>query len=178
VTATGTTGAKRAQTVTFSNYYYDSLLSLAVNTAKSPDITSTDQLKTGDTVGAQKGTEGLDWAVANLQPKGITIKTYTSSTDSFRDLSAGNITGVINDEPASYAIAATMNDVKVVEPIDTHTKYGFAFAPTSTDLVAAWNEGLKQVIDSGEYAQIFTKYNPGTPVPAEYTPGGSSSPSA
>jgi polar amino acid transport system substrate-binding protein len=178
VTATGDTGAKRAQTVAFSNFYYDSRQSLSVNTAQSPDITSTDQLKAGDTVGGQKGSTGLQWAIDNLQPKGITIKTYTSSTDSFRDLSAGNITGVINDESPSYAIAATMTDVKVVEPIDTNEKYAFAFAPTATDLVTAWNSALKQVIDDGEYAQIYAKYFPGTPVPPEYTPGGSSSPSA
>ncbi len=178
VTATGPTGAKRAQTVAFSNFYYDSRQSLAVNSAQSPDITSTDQLKAGDTVGGQKGTTGLQWAIDNLQSKGITIKTYTSATDAFRDLSAGNITGVINDEPASYAIAATMNDVKVVQAIDTNEKYAFAFAPTSTALVTAWNAGLKQVIDDGEYAQIWAKYNPGTPVPPEYQPGGSASPSA
>jgi ABC-type amino acid transport substrate-binding protein len=177
VTATGKTGAKRAQTVAFSNFYYNSRQSFAVNSAQSPNITSTDQLKSGDTVGAQKGTTGLQWAIDNLQPKGITIKTYTSATDAFRDLSAGNLVGVINDEPSSYAIAATMNDVKVVEPIDTNEKYAFAFAPTSTDLVTAWNDGLKQVINDGEYAQIYAKYFPGTPVPPEYTPGGSSSPS-
>ncbi|MDP9299179.1 MAG: transporter substrate-binding domain-containing protein [Actinomycetota bacterium] len=178
VTATGATGAKRAQTVSFSNFYYNSRQSLSVNSAQSPDITSTDQLKAGDTVGGQKGSTGLQWAIDNLQSKGITIKTYTSATDSFRDLSAGNITGVINDESSSYAIAASMNDVKVVEPIDTNEKYAFAFAPTAPDLVTAWNAGLKQVIDDGEYAQIYAKYFPGTPVPAEYTPGGSSTPSA
>jgi polar amino acid transport system substrate-binding protein len=178
VTATGKTGAKRAQTVAFSNYYYNSRQSLAVNSAKSPDITTPDQLKAGDTVGGQKGTTGLQWVIDNLQSKGITIKTYTSVTDAFRDLSAGNITAVVNDEPSSYAIAATMTDVKVVAPIDTNEKYAFAFAPTSTDLVTAWNNGLKQVIDDGEYGQIYAKYFPGTPVPAEYQPGGSSSPSA
>jgi polar amino acid transport system substrate-binding protein len=183
VTATGSLGAKRAQTVSFSDFYYDSRQSLAVNPTQSPDITSTDQLGSGDTVGVQKGTTGEEWAVTNLQPKGVTIKSYTSATDAFRDLSGGNITGVINDEPASYGIAATMTDVKVVEPIDTHERYAFAFAPTSTALVDAWNTGLQQVIDDGEYATIYAKYFPGTPVPPAYTPGGasgsaSSSPSA
>jgi ABC-type amino acid transport substrate-binding protein len=178
VTATGSTGAKRAQVVSFSNYYYNSLQSLAVNTKESPDVTTTDQLKSGDSVGVQKGTTGAQWAIDNLQPKGITIKTYTTATAAFQDLSAGNVTGVINDEPSSYAIAATMTDVKVVEPIDTNEKYAFAFAPTSTGLLAAWNDGLAQVIADGEYATIFEKYFPGTPVPPEYAASGASSPSA
>lgn len=178
VTATGSTGAKRAQVVSFSNYYYNSLQSLAVNTKDSPGVTSTDQLKSGDTVGVQKGTTGAQWAIDNLQPKGISIKTFTTATAAFQDLSAGNVAGVINDESSSYAIAATMTDVKVVEPIDTNEKYAFAFAPTSTGLLAAWNDGLAQVIADGEYATIFAKYFPGTPVPPEYAASGSSSPSA
>jgi polar amino acid transport system substrate-binding protein len=169
VTATGKVGKQRAQVVSFSDYYYDSLQSLAVNPTQSPDITTTDQLGSGDSVGVQKGTTGADWAITNLQPNGVEIRTYTSATDAFRDLSAGNLTGIINDEPSSYAIAATMTDVKVVQSIDTNEKYAFAFAPTSTALVTAWNDAFKQVIADGEYATIFDKYFPGTPVPPEYS---------
>lgn len=179
VTSTGATGRKRAQTVGFSDYYFNSRLSLAVNSAQTSTITSTDQLQSGDTVGVQKGTTGAQWAVDNLQAKGIGIKEFTSATDAFRDLSAGNLTGVINDESSSYAIAATMTDVKVVQPIETNEKYSFAFAPANTALVDAWNAGLKQVVADGEYATIFAKYFPGTPVPPEYAASGaSSSPSA
>lgn len=170
VTATGKVGKQRAQTVAFSNYYYNSEQALSVNPTKSPDITSPDDLKSGDTVGVQKGTTGADWAIANLQPKGIAIKTYQTGPDAFRDLSGGNITAVVVDEPASYAIVATMSDVAVVAPIDTNEKYAFAFAPTSTSLVTAWNNGLQQIIDDGQFATIFDKYFPGVPVPAEYQP--------
>src|SRR5205814_7580206 len=55
VTATGTLGAKRAQTVAFSNYYYDSRQSLSVNTAQTPTLTSTNQLTPEDPVGALNG---------------------------------------------------------------------------------------------------------------------------
>ena len=170
VTATGKVGNQRAQTVAFSDYYYNSLQSLTVNSQSTPSITSTDQLKSGDSVGVQKGTTGADWAITNLQPKGVTIKTYTSATDAFRDLSAGNTTGVINDAPSSYAIAATMPGLKVVQEIDTNEKYAFAFAPSSTALVAAWNGALKEVVNDGLYATIFAKYFPGVPVPQEYQP--------
>lgn len=168
VTATGDTGAERAQTVAFSNYYYDSLLSLSVNPTDSPDITSPDQLGSGDSVGVQKGSTGAQWAIDNLKPAGVEIRTFTSATDAFRDLSAGNVTGVINDQSSSYAIAESMTDVEVVAPIDTNEKYAFAFAPANTALVSAWNDGLQQVIDDGQYATIFDKYFPGTPVPEAY----------
>jgi polar amino acid transport system substrate-binding protein len=179
-TATGDLGAERAQVVTFSDYYYDARLSFAVNPAQTPDLTASDQMTSGQSVGVQKGTTGAKWAIDNLEPLGVTVKTYTVVTDAFRDLSAGNVTAVVNDEPSSYAIAQTMSDVKVVEAVGDVDKYAFAFAPTNQPLVDAWNWGLAQVIADGEYATIFQKYFPGTPVPSEYTPegAGSASPSA
>jgi polar amino acid transport system substrate-binding protein len=170
-TATGKLGAKRAQTVTFSNYYYDARLSFAINPVESPAITSWQQLSSGDTVGGQRGSTGLQWAIDNLQPKGVTVKSYQTATDAFRDLSAGDITAAVNDEPSSYAIAETMSEIKVVEAVGAVDKYGFAFAPTNQGLVDAWNYGLARVIADGEYQTIFAKYFPGTPVPPEYTPG-------
>ena len=174
-TATGKLGAQRSQVVTFSNYYYDARLSFAVNPAQTPDLTSSDQMTSGQTVGVQKGTTGADWAIQNLQPKGVQVKTYQVVTDAFRDLSAGNLTAVVNDEPSSYAISQTMSDVKVVESVGAVDKYAFAFAPTNQPLVDAWNWGLAQVIADGEYETIFQKYFPGTPVPPEYTPEGATS---
>jgi ABC-type amino acid transport substrate-binding protein len=170
VTATGKLGKQRAQTVAFSDFYFNSEQALSISPTQTPDIASPDDLKSGDTVGVQKGTTGADWAIQNLQPKGITVKTYQTGPDAFRDLSAGNLTAVVVDEPASYGIVATMQDVKVVSGIDTNEKYAFAFAPTSTDLLAAWNQGFQEVVADGTYAQIFNKYFPGVPVPAEWQP--------
>jgi polar amino acid transport system substrate-binding protein len=178
VTATGKTGAKRAQTVDFSNFYYDSLQSLTVNPTKTPSITNTDQLASGDVVGVQKGTTGEAWAQDNLAPKGVQIKSYTASPDSFRDLEGGAIQGVINDDQSSEAIVATQfPDLKVVQTIETNEKYALAFAKDTPDLLAAVNWALKQIVDSGEYEQIFHKYFPDAQVPPEFTPSGSASPS-
>jgi ABC-type amino acid transport substrate-binding protein len=178
VTATGKTGAKRAQTVDFSNYYYDSLQSLTVNPTQTPSITNTDQLGSGDVVGVQKGTTGEVWAQDNLAPQGVQIKSYTTSPDSFRDLEGGAVQGVINDYRASVGIVAKQfPDLKVVQTIDTNEKYAFAFAKDTPDLVNAVNWALKQVIADGEYEQIFHKYNPNSEVPPEFTASGSASPS-
>ena len=170
VTATGKTGSQRAQTVAFSDYYYDSRQSLTVNVQATPDITSTDQLGSGDVVGAQKGTTGLAWAEDNLAPKGVQIKTYTEAPDAFRDLQAGRIQGVINDEPASAVIVNQFPDTKVVQAIDTNEKYAFAFAKDTPDLVTAWDQALHEVIQDGTYGKIYAKWFPGAPVPPEFQP--------
>ena len=170
VAAASTITAEREDVVDFSDPYYNSLQSLTVNTALTPDITSTDQLGQGDIVGAQKGTTGKDWAVENLEPQGVDVKTFTSSTDSFRDLEAGNIVGVINDKPASVGIIADLPDLAVVQDIDTNEHYGFAFSPSNPELRDAVNVVLAQMIADGTYQQIFDKYFPPDSIPDEFKP--------
>lgn len=168
VTATGDAGAERAQTVAFSDFYYSSRQSFAVNTDKTPDLTSTDQLGEGDTVGVQKGTTGKAWAEENLEPQGVTIRSYTAAPDAFRDLQAGTIQGVINDEPASVVIVTQFPGTAVVQPIETNEKYAFTFAKDTPDLVAAVNQALAELIQDGTFTTIYGKYFPGAPVPPEF----------
>jgi polar amino acid transport system substrate-binding protein len=170
VAAASTITPEREEVVTFSDPYYNSRQSLAVNVNETPDITSTDQLGEGDIVGVQKGTTGKDWAEENLQPQGVEIRTFTSATDAFRDLEAGNLTGVLNDEPATAEIIKELQGVELVQPIDTGEKYGFAFSPDNPDLTDAVNGALTEIIADGTYAEIFGRYFPGVEVPPEYQP--------
>lgn len=168
VTATGETGGERAQTVAFSDYYYNSRQSLSVNTQETPDIASTADLGEGDAVGVQRGTTGKIWAEENLEPNGVELRTYTAVPDAFRDLQAGVIQGVINDEPSSVEIVTEFPGLEVVEPIDTNEKYAFAFAKDTPALVEAVNGALRTLIDDGTYATIYEKWFPGAPVPDEF----------
>lgn len=171
VTATGKIGVQRAQIVDFSSFYFNSQQSLAVNTEKTPDIKSTDNLTAGMTVGVQKGTTGADWSKTNLAPKGIQIKYFQEAPDAFTDLQAGHIQGVINDAPSSVDIVKDHPGEAVVQYINTNEKYAFAFSPSNPALREAWNLGLAQVIKDGTYAQIFQKWFPGVQVPPEFRPG-------
>lgn len=168
VTATGKVGRERAQTVDFSDFYYNSEQGFTVNTDKTPEIASVDDLKLGDVVGVQLGTTGEQWAKDNLAPNGVQIKGFTAAPQAFTDLEAGNLAGVINDAPSSAAEVEDRPGLEVVQQIDTNEKYAFAFAKDNTPLVNAWNEGLKEVIADGMYAAIFAKYFPGVQLPAEF----------
>ena len=170
VTATGKTGQERAQTVNFSSFYYNSRQSMAVNPDARPDLTSTDQLGKGDSVGVQKGTTGKVWAEENLQPKGVQIRTYTAAPDAFRDLQAGRVDAVINDEPASAVIVTDFPPTKVVQAIDTNEKYALAFAKDTPNLLAAVNQALLDIMNDGTYEKIYAKYFPGASVPEEFQP--------
>jgi ABC-type amino acid transport substrate-binding protein len=171
VTATGSLGRDRAQTVDFSDFYYNSGQAFSVNMEKTPDIKTTDDLKSGDIVGVQQGTTGEAWAKDNLAPNGIQIKSYPAAPQAFTDLEAGNIIGVINDAPSSASEIKTRPSLQVVEQIDTNEKYAFAFAKGNTALLNAWNDGLQEVIADGTWETIYKKYFPGFPVPAEFQAG-------
>jgi ABC-type amino acid transport substrate-binding protein len=170
VAAASTITEERDQVVDFSDPYYNARQSLAVNTEKTPDVASTDDIGEGHTIGVQKGTTGRDWAKENLEPQGASIKTYTSVTDAFRDLEAGRVTGVVNDEPSSQEIVKDLTGVEVVEAIDTGEHYGLAFSEDNPELRDAVNQALAALIEDGTYAQIFEQYFPGVEVPPEFQP--------
>ena len=170
VAAASTITEEREEIVDFSDPYYASRQSLTVNSAETPDITSTDQLGDGDIVNVQKGTTGKLWAEENLVPQGVELRTFQLASDMFRDLEAGNAVGIINDEPASVEIIKDLPDLEVVQAIDTDENYGFAFSPSNPELREAVNIGLQMVIADGTYAEIFEQYFPGVEVPPEFQP--------
>jgi polar amino acid transport system substrate-binding protein len=170
VAAASTITDEREQVVDFSVPYYNALQSLTVNTQKTPDITTTDQLGDGDVVGVQKGTTGKIWAEENLVPQGVELKTFTDSPDSFRDLEAGNVVGVINDATASVEIVKDLPALEVVQQIDTNEHYGLAFSPSNPDLRDAVNTVFAQMVADGTYATIYGKYFPPNSLPPEFAP--------
>jgi ABC-type amino acid transport substrate-binding protein len=172
VAAASTITPERAQVVDFSDPYYNARQSLTVNTDKTPDIKTTDDLTSGDSVGVQKGTTGKQWAEDNLASKGIQIRTFTTITDAFTDLEAGRLTGIINDEPSSISETQDRPSLKVVEPIDTGEHYGIAINPQNASLKPAIDAALAAMIADGTYEQLFKKYFPTLPLPPEFAPAG------
>jgi ABC-type amino acid transport substrate-binding protein len=170
VAAASTITEEREQVVDFSDPYYNSRQSLAVNTVETPDIASTADVGEGDVVGVQRGTTGKEWAEENLAPQGAEIRTFPAAPAMFQDLAAGGVTAVVNDEPATAEIIADLPDVEIVEAIDTDEKYGFAYSPENPELREALNGVLAEIIADGTYQQIFQQYFPGVEVPPEFQP--------
>lgn len=170
VAAASTITDEREEVVDFSDPYYNSRQSLVVNTAETPEIASQADLGEGHIVGVQKGTTGAQYARDNLVPQGVELKTFQAAPDAFRDLEAGNIVAVVNDEPSSAAIIEDLTGLEIVEPIDTDERYGFAFSPNNPELREAANGALAEIIADGTYATIFEQYFPGVEVPPEFQP--------
>ena len=167
VAAASTITPEREQTVDFSDPYYNSRQALVVG--PDSDIASQDDVSDGHIVGVQRGTTGQDYAVDNFEPEGAQIKTFTNAPDAFRDLEAGNIDAIVNDEPSSAdIIEKSFPDLQIAEAIDTNEKYGFAFSQDNPELTAAVNDALAEIIADGTYEEIFARYFPGVEVPEEF----------
>lgn len=171
VAAAATITEEREQTVDFSDPYFNSRQALVVNTEKTPDLASTDQLQNGDVVGVQKGTTGAAWAKENLEPNGIQIQTFTSATDGLRALEGGAMTAFVADEPFVADAIGDLPSLAVVQGIDTNEVYGLAFSPENPGLRDAVNAALAALISDGTYQTIYEQWFPGAPIPPEFQAG-------
>jgi phosphate/phosphite/phosphonate ABC transporter binding protein len=157
--ASGTTiTPEREQQVNFTVPYYRAQQALTVNTEETPAVTSIDALGDGDSVAAQSGTTGLDWALENLAPLGVEVREFEEAADTYNALDGGLVTGVIFDEPSAVAEVANRPGLAVVDVIDTNENYGFAVDPANPDLLAALNEAFAEMVDDGTYQAIYDEW--------------------
>lgn len=160
------TVANRSKIVIFGKPYYSSLQSLAVNASKTPDLKSTDGLKSGDRVAVQKGTTGEFWAKQNLEKKGVVLVGFIKAPDMFLALDAGTVKGIVNDLPVSLEAVKGKADLKVVQQIETGEQYAFAYAKDNPQMRDAVDAQLLAIFSDGTYARIFKKYFPDQELPS------------
>jgi len=168
VAAASTITEERQEVVDFSDPYYNSRQSLVV--VSGSGIASTDDIGEGDRVGVQRGTTGKAFADEVLGSQGAEIVSFQAAPDAFRDLEAGNLVAVVNDEPSSAEIIEDLPSLEIAQPIDTDERYGFALSKDNPELTEAVNGALAEIIADGTYATIFETYFPGVEVPPEFQP--------
>jgi len=157
VIAASTITPEREEQVNFSDPYYNAQQSLTVNVNETPDIQSVDDLSEGDVIAVQGGTTGKAWAEDNL-PEGIEIRSFPEGPDGYTALEAGDVTGVINDEPTALAEIAGREGLELVQQIPTGESYGIAVDPENEELLDAINQVLAEIIEDGTYEDIYSRY--------------------
>jgi len=164
VVAASTITPEREEEVNFSDPYYNSQQSLTVEAGS--DIASIEDLAEGDVIGVQNGTTGKGYAEENV-PEGVEIRSFKQGPDGYTALEAGQVDGVVNDEPTALAeIEARGDTLELVETIDTGESYGIAVDPNNEELLEALNEALAEMIEDGSYQEIYDAY-------PDLPPGGS-----
>lgn len=145
---------ERAETIDFSDGYYDSgfLLMVPVDS----DITGIDDLA-GRSIALRSGTSAHDWALENLPDTDIT--TFPNIDNAYLELEAGRVDAAMHDTPnVLYYIAENGGGrVKTVGEQQQAHEYGIAF-PQGSELVEEVNEALQTIKDDGRYAEIYRKW--------------------
>jgi polar amino acid transport system substrate-binding protein len=146
---------EREETVDFTNpYYLPSAQSIVVKKGNS-DLKADKDLE-GLVVGVQQGTTGEEYVEEEIETK--ELRTYPQGPDTIPALKVGTIDAVVIDRPVAENIIAADGDLEISGGIETEEQYGFVVQQGDEELLEELNDGLKEVIDSGEYKTIYTKW--------------------
>lgn len=149
------TNARKAQ-FNFSNPYFTSGVVMAVN--KKSKVKSLSQLR-GKKVAVKTGTAGADYANSIKKKYGFTVTTFDDSNNMYQDVTTGNSAACFEDHPIMQYAIKQGTKLKIVTKPAESAPYGFAVKKGHNKaLLAAFNNGLKDLKASGTYDDIKAKY--------------------
>lgn len=147
----------RKEVFDFSDSYFDSGIQLAVK-SDNTSIKSYEDLA-GKQIGAKVGTESADYLEANKEKYDFTVKYFDAADQLYDAVRVGAIDALMDDYPViGYAIAQGQDLATPLERI-SGGKYGFAVKKgQNPELIAMFNEALKEMKRTGEYEEILGTY--------------------
>jgi len=152
VISAATITAERAETVDFSDPYFNAGQSITVR-ADTTDITGPDDLA-GRKAGVQLGTTGDIWLTEETQAE---VVRYDENTLAFQALAAGDVDAAVADSPTAAEIVRANPEMNLTVLPEAYTDelYGIAVRKERPEVLAAINEGLAAVRASGKYDEIY-----------------------
>ena len=158
---------EREEPVDFTNpYYLPSAQSIVVAEGTATSQKAKDL--TGKIVGVQQGTTGEEYVEEEIETK--ELRTYPQGPDTFPALKAGTIDAVVIDRPVAEKAVQQDPELEISAEIETEEEYGFVVPQGNDELREQLNEGLKEVIDNGEYKTIYEKWFNKPPSPKSSGP--------
>jgi polar amino acid transport system substrate-binding protein len=152
--------ADREKVALFSEPYLDVGQGLVVNTTRTPQIESTDDLS-DQVVGIQTGNTSDVLAQelkANGQLRDIRSYPYGAVVDALDDLSAGRIGGFLQLLPVAAWLVKDRPDLAVVQEIPTQERLGIAFAPGNVGVRDAVNRALGECRRNGTLERLERRW--------------------
>jgi polar amino acid transport system substrate-binding protein len=153
---------EREESVDFTNPYYLPSAQSIVVVKGATGLDSAEDLE-GKVVGVQQGTTGQEYVEEEIDTK--ELRTYPQGPDTIPALKAGTVDAVVIDRPVAENAIAADSGIEISGGIETEEQYGFVVQQGDEELLDELNEGLAEVIDSGEYKTIYKKWFH-KPVPA------------
>lgn len=163
ITSSGTTGANRNATMSFSDPYFESDQAILVRvgftgvTCTGGNCTAADIQ--GEKIATQAGTTSEFWVADNVQG-GPPMATYPDVTQVLEALRQSSVDVVVIDKPAGDGIvAANPTTYQLVGTVQTDELYSFAVPKGDPDgLLSIINRELSEMRVDGTYAQIVDKW--------------------
>jgi polar amino acid transport system substrate-binding protein len=146
---------EREETVDFTNPYYLPSAQSIVVAKGTTGLESAEDLA-GKIVGVQQGTTGEEYVEEEIETK--ELRTYPQGPDTFPALKAGTIDAVVIDRPVAEKAVEQDEGIEISGGIETEEEYGFVVQQGNEELLDELNEGLKEVLESGEYTTIYKKW--------------------
>lgn len=147
----------RKEKFDFSDPYFDSGVVMGV--AENDDTTKSYEDLKGKNVAVKVGTEGAAFAESIKEQYGFTTTTFDDSANMYEDVKAGNSVACFEDYPVLGYGVAKGNGLKIVTEKENGSSYGLAVSKgESEDLLKMFNDGLKNLKDSGKYQEILDTY--------------------
>ncbi|MGD8753822.1 MAG: basic amino acid ABC transporter substrate-binding protein [Anaerolineales bacterium] len=155
VISAATITEERAQTVDFSDPYFNAGQRIAVR-ADETEIQGPEDLA-GKSVSVQLGTTGDIFLSEETEAE---VVRFEENTLAFQALANGDVDAAMADGPTAADIitANPEMNLKLVEGVYTDEEYGIAVNKDQPELLEAINEGLAAVRASGKYDEIYEKY--------------------
>ena len=152
-----TINEEREKTFDFSDGYFEDGQILVV--AKDSKIEKEDDLK-GTSVATKIGTMGTEYAESIKDTVGFDTVNYEDSPTMYTALENGTNAACFEDRSVvEWAIKAENLNLKTVGEVINPKQYGFAVRKgENAELIKMFNEGLKNIKESGKYDEILAKY--------------------
>jgi polar amino acid transport system substrate-binding protein len=151
---------ERQQLVNFTSPYFSANQSLAIRAGSR--ITVQEVLTGNVSIGAQAGSTGARWVEDNLVLTGKMpadrFRTYPDLTALIAGLGNGSVDATIYDAP-SHRIAIRGKTLGILYEIITNEQYAVAVRKTDTRLLAAMNEGIRQLKQDPHWKTLLQKYH-------------------
>lgn len=148
---------------------------LSVRTAlvtRRGDATTTvlGALGPGDRVGVVSGPVTTPWVQQVLAGPGAKIRRYRSGADAYDALVRGDVRAVVDTEYGAWAGIERRSRLTVAQSFDTGAHDVLVTSGSGTELLGAVDSAVGHLLQTGRYALLWTKWFPGTTVPAEIGP--------
>ncbi|MBD5559535.1 MAG: transporter substrate-binding domain-containing protein [Clostridia bacterium] len=148
VAAGMTVDEERKQAVDFSDTYADAKQMIIVP-VEGATVASEEDLA-GKTIGVQLGTTGDLYVSDNVE--GADVKQYKSALEAALDLKNGRLDAVVIDLLPAENIAASNEDLVLIDMASTDEQYAIAIEKNNEDLVEIINGVIAQLTEDGTIA--------------------------